>query len=87
MSEKYRYGKSIAEVTDASGVSGVLTKEADGDYFLRVYHHDKTFTDYDLNHDDLSITIDRDALASFYDLGDRKVIDHSPEVMGLNKCP
>ena len=86
MNEKYRYGKSVAEVSKASGVSGVLTKDIDGNYFFRIYHQDKTFTDYDLNHDDLPITIDSDALASFYDLGNRKILDHSPNVLGFKKC-
>lgn len=83
MKEIVTYANNEAEVTDASGVSGVLTKGADGNYFFRLYYHDKTFTDFDLNHDDLPVTIDQDALASFYKFGDHNVLDHSPQVLGL----
>lgn len=44
---------------------------------------DKTFTDYEIMHDDLSITIEADELASFYQIGNLFVPDHSPEVSGL----
>jgi len=86
MNESYKYGAEKAEVINASGVSGVLCRNSDGDYFFRVYHQDKSFSDYDLLHNDLSITIDQDALASFYAIGKRKTLDHSPQVLGLKKC-
>ena len=85
MKEKFKYGAYVAEVSDAAKVSGILCSGSDGKYFFRIYHDDKTFTDYDLRHDDLSITINVDALASFYDLGEHKVLDHSPSVLGLKK--
>jgi len=47
-----------------------------GIIFFRVYQNDGEFTDYDISHDELSITIDTDAMASF-------ALDHSPSVLGL----
>ena len=71
----------------ANGVSGVLCRSAvDGHYFFRVYDADHNFTDYLLIHDDLPVTISKDALASFYRAGDEPIpdyfLDHSPEVLG-----
>jgi hypothetical protein len=85
MAGTYRYAKSQAEEESASGVSGVLCRGADGNYFFRVYHADESFTDYELLHDDLPVTIDQDALASFYRLHDHNVLDHSPQVLGLER--
>lgn len=81
----YQYGNAQAEVEDASGLSGVLCKDIDGDYFFRVYHPDHSYTDYELNHDDLPITIDQNAMASLYRTKEHYVLDHSPEVLGLSK--
>ena len=85
MNKKYRYGGTPATVTDAAGIAGVLIKGLDGDFAFRVYHEDGEFTDYDLNHDDLSVTIAADEMASFYSFGERRVLDHSPAVLGLKK--
>jgi hypothetical protein len=86
MAEQYRYGKKVAEVTDANGVHGFLLRSAvDNSFFFRVYHGNGEFTDYDIRHHDLEVTIADDALASFYKIGDRFVLDHSPEVLGLEK--
>ncbi len=85
MNDKYRYGDKSATVTDAASVSGVLIKSFDGDFTFRVYHQDGEFTDYDLHHDDLAVTIAADALASFYSFGESQVLDHSPAVLGLEK--
>ncbi|WP_172562928.1 hypothetical protein [Vibrio furnissii] len=82
---KYKYGCDEAEVASASGVSGDLCKSGNGQYFFRVYHEDKSFTDYELNHDDLSVTISQDSLASFYKIKDQHILDHSPEVLGLEE--
>ncbi|MEX2281204.1 MAG: hypothetical protein WEE89_01825 [Gemmatimonadota bacterium] len=41
--------------------------------------------DYDIRHDDLPVTIDADALAAFYTVGERTILDHSPEVLGLRE--
>ena len=66
MTDKYIYGGRVSEVQDASRVSGTLIKILDGtrDFAFRVYHGDGEFTDYDLNHDDLAVTIDK-GFASF----------------------
>ena len=50
-----------------------------------MYQEDGTFTDYEIRHDDLSVTINADELASFFQIDDRFVLDHSPQVLGLEK--
>ena len=82
-----RYGTSAAVVSPAAGVAGFLLKSADGSFFFRVYYAGGEFTDYDIRHDDLEVTISPDALASFYQIGDRRILDHSPEVLGLESDP
>lgn len=79
---KYYYGKTACGVADAAGVRGILISSADG-YCFRVYDLTGDFTDYHLLHDDLEVTIDPGALASFYREGDMAVLDHSPAVLGL----
>jgi len=79
-----RYGVSAAAVSPAAGVTGFLLKRMDGSYFFRVYCPGDDFTDYDIRHDDLEVTISPDALASFYQIGDCRLLDHSPEVLGLD---
>lgn len=86
MSEKYRYGNKVAEVSDAGGVRGFLLRSGvDLSFFFRVYREDGEFTDYEIRHHDLEVTIAPDALAAFYKIGDRLILDHSPEVLGLEK--
>ncbi len=82
-----RYGASDATVSPAAGVTGFLLKRTDGSFFFRVYGSSGDFTDYDIRHDDLEVTISPDALASFYQIGDRLLLDHSPEVLGLKSGP
>ena len=82
-----RYGASAAAVSPAAGVTGFLLKRMDGSFFFRVYGMGDGFTDYDIRHDDLEVTIAPDALASFYQIGDRRLLDHSPEVLGLERGP
>ncbi len=78
-------GKILTE-KNAAGVSGILCRSINGQYFFRICHGDGTFDDYDLMHDDLSVTIDADALASFYEgENDVKFLDHSSEVFGWEK--
>ncbi|MGE0823035.1 MAG: hypothetical protein AB7G75_09270 [Candidatus Binatia bacterium] len=84
--EKYRYGKTVAEVTNAGGVRGFLLYSAiDESFFFRAYHENGEFTDYDIRHHDLEVTIAPDALASFYKFNEHLILDHSPEVLGLEK--
>lgn len=78
-----RYGNESAEATPAGGASGVLCRSIGGEYFFRVDEPGGAFTDYTLRHDDLSVTIPLDALAAFYRVGDEHMLDHSPEVLGL----
>ncbi|BBI63870.1 hypothetical protein HSBAA_51760 [Vreelandella sulfidaeris] len=85
MTSIYSYRGSEAEEEKASGVPGILCRDSAGSYFFRVYHSDTSFTDYDLLHDDLSVTISPDALASFYKVNGHNFLDHSPEVLGLKR--
>ncbi len=85
MTKKYLYGGRPAKVSDASGIEGMLLRTFDGSYFFRVYHEDGEFTDYDLRHDDLSVTITLDSLAAFYELEEVNILDHSPQVLGLQE--
>ena len=76
----------VEELGSANGVNGMLCRSAvDGGYFFRVYAADHTFTDYVLMHDDLAVTISKDALASFYRMGEEHILDHSPAVFGREK--
>jgi hypothetical protein len=77
------YGGRAAVVRPAAGINGVLIRLAGGDYAFRIYRSDGEFTDYALRHDDLPVTIDPGALASFYERADEGFLDHSPEVLGL----
>ena len=79
-------GGKILRETSANGAKGILIRSFSGDetrYYFRIYHKSGDFDDYRLRHDDLPVTIDEDALASFYEseTGD-KFLDHSPEVFG-----
>lgn len=78
----YRYANARCQVRAADGVSGFLHSSADG-YFFRVYDKSGAFTDYQLLHDDLEVTIAHGALASFYANEAIAVLDHSPAVLGL----
>ncbi len=80
----YRYGKATADVVSANGTHGFLLRGPQG-FFFRVYHASGEFTDYELRHDDLEVTIAPDAMASFYRIGKNLILDHSPEVLGLEK--
>ena len=83
--DKYLYGGQPAEVEPAAGVKGVIIRALDGTLMFRVYHDRERFTDYEIRHDDLSVTIDEDALAAFYKVGEHDILDHGPQVLGLKK--
>jgi hypothetical protein len=74
------YGDSMK--ISADGVEGQLIWCGDGVYRFRVYTDNFEFTDYDLLHSDLSVTI-TDPDATFYsdDAGNR--LDHSPATLGV----
>ena len=81
---KFKYGKKVATAQSANGVRGFILSFND-DLCFRVYSKDKrTFTDYDLSHNDLEVTI-TDASASFYSFGKERgaVLDYGPGVLGL----
>ena len=65
----------------ANGVTGHLIS-VEGRTMFRVYDQDHNFTDYDLHHADLEVTI-TDPDAYFYrdEFSDR--LDHSPETLGI----
>jgi hypothetical protein len=66
----------------AGGTKGVLLPSG-GQWYFRVYHEDKSFTDHRIKHSDLSVVIDEDYEASFYySLGQEPILDHDPEVLG-----
>ncbi len=85
MSNKYIYGGRVFDAAPAGGVKGVLIRNGT-EFLFRVYKGDGSFADYEIHHDDLSITINPDELASFYDDGERHILDHSPNVFGLKKA-
>lgn len=66
----------------ASGVEGQLIRCSDGIYRFRVYTDDFEFTDYDLLHSDLSVTI-TDPDATFYSDHNGDRLDHNPETLGI----
>jgi hypothetical protein len=66
----------------ADGVEGHLIYTAMGKYMFRVYTDEGEFTDYDLHHSDLCVTItDKDA--TFYSDAFSNRLDHSPATLGV----
>ena len=68
----------------ANGVEGLLIRCFDGQYRFRVYKANFDYTDYDLRHSDLCVTI-TDEDATFYsdDRGNR--LDHNPATLGIEE--
>ena len=66
----------------ARGTEGILIRVLD-DIVFRVYHENGEFTDYDIAHSDMAITI-TDPDAWFYEKSEENtaVIDHSPQTLG-----
>ena len=85
VTDRFLYGELPAEVRSASGAKGVLIRTLDRGMVFRVYDNNEHFTDYEIRHDDLSVTIDADELAAFYKVGERDILDHAPQVLGLRK--
>ena len=66
----------------ADGVEGHLLYIGDERYVFRVYTDNGDFTDYDLLHSDLCVTItDKDATFYSDEQGDR--LDHNPATLGM----
>lgn len=77
--------KLIPDVTckSATGVRGCFLKGIDGIKYFRVYNDDHSFTDYNLYHSDLFVTIDNDCDAVFYTKSDGSTyLDHHPRTLG-----
>lgn len=64
--DKFRYGELPADVRSAAGLKGILIRTLDRGMMFRVYDDHEHFTDYEIWHDDLSVTIDADELGAFY---------------------
>jgi len=74
------------KITDAAGVKGILLTTIGSDVLIfRVYKKDYSFTDYDLRHCDLEVTISSDYEAAFYDEedGSTPILDHAPLTLGI----
>jgi hypothetical protein len=73
-------------VGPADGVQACLLRSVGPEILLRVYHDGakRRFTDYDIWHDDLWVTIKPGAMAGFYRIGKHDIIDHAPQVLGLD---
>ena len=68
----------------ADGVEGLLLYTGNGQYVFRVYADNFEFTDYDLLHSDLCVTItDKDAMFYSDEQGNR--LDHKPETLGIKE--
>ena len=65
----------------ANGVTGHVIRNGTEMWF-RVYDENQQFTDYDLNHSDLCVTI-RDEDSAFYSDPQSDSLDHSPETLGI----
>jgi len=72
------------KLKNANGVTGVLipTHPMDDHWVFRVYHEDGEFTDYEICHSDLRVTIN-DEDAYFYSNGQTEYLDHSPQTLGI----
>ena len=65
----------------ADKTTGYLIRVGDGLMF-RVYNEDQTFTDYDIYHYDMCVTIN-DPDAYFYKDENTHYIDYSPQTLGI----
>ena len=68
------------KIKPANGTTGHLIRNG-YEMWFRVYDG-TTFTDYDLNHSDLCVTIS-DEDSAFYSEPNSDRLDHSPETLGI----
>ena len=61
---------------------GILIRSFTSKYLLRVRINKDEFVDYELRHSDLEVTI-HDSDAVFYKMGERHILDHAPQTLGL----
>ena len=73
--------KDTMKITPANGVTGHLLRLG-YDVVFRVYDENHQFTDYDLTHSDLCVTI-TDEDAAFYSEPRSDRLDHNPETLGI----
>ena len=71
------------KITPANGVTGHLLRLG-YDVVFRVYDENHQFTDYDLTHTDLCVTI-TDPDATFYSEPRSDRLDHSPQTLGVTE--
>ena len=72
------------KVKPAKGTKGVLIYSMNNEFVFRVYKEDHTFTDYDILHCDLDVTIDSED-ATFYEFEEgENILDHSFELNNEN---
>ena len=73
--------EDIMTITPANGVTGHLLRTGH-DVIFRVYSENHQFTDYDLTHSDLCVTI-TDEDAAFYSELKSDRLNHSPQTLGI----
>lgn len=71
----------IMKIESANGIEGILIFSGNRFYF-RVHQSPDEFVDYDIYHSDLVVCI-KDEDAFFYHNGDKHILDHSPNTLGL----
>lgn len=76
----------ILQERSAGGAKGILIRSRENGtvkYAFRVYYQGGNFDDYNLSFEDLPVTIDTDALVSFYeDENGELYLDETPETLG-----
>ena len=75
--------KTAMTIKSANGVTGHLLRSG-YDVVFRVYDENHQFTDYDLTHSDLCVTI-TDEDAAFYSEPRSDRLDHSPATLGIEE--
>jgi hypothetical protein len=71
----------LMTIKPANGVTGHLLRTG-YDVVFRVYGENHQFTDYDLIHSELCVTI-TDEDAAFYSEPQSDRLDHNPETLGI----
>jgi hypothetical protein len=66
----------------ANGMSGILLPIG-GSMVFRVYEPDGEFTDYDIYHSDLCVTIDDEDAYFYTSKSGETYLDHSPATLGI----
>jgi len=73
--------EKVMKIKPANGATGYLLRTG-YDVVFRVYGENHQFTDYDLTHSDLCVTI-TDEDAAFYSEPHSDRLDHSPKTLGI----